>query len=147
MRSSAAESTSDSKFRVWISSFQTHGNRKYCKQTFALGRIIYSQVPEKVGYLLYIKASLKGSEPADLLSYAVMHGGFPLSRPQINGSRNPNLKVIANWGIGLVMKLSAVWQLHSIPGTLLGYDFMTPSAILPKTWRSVESEALVRTTS
>jgi hypothetical protein len=41
----------------------------------AVGRIIYPDAPE--GTLIYLKPSLTGCEPADLLNYSLTHPGFP----------------------------------------------------------------------
>jgi hypothetical protein len=45
----------------------------------AVGRIHYERVDEQArpGYLLYIKTSLTGDEPADVLQYAAVHAAFP----------------------------------------------------------------------
>jgi hypothetical protein len=48
---------------------------------YALGRVRYSCVdgtsPDDDGWLLYVKASLNGSEPLDVLNYAKGHSEFP----------------------------------------------------------------------
>jgi hypothetical protein len=41
----------------------------------AVGRIVYPDAPE--GTLIYLKPSLTGGEPADLLNYSLTHPGFP----------------------------------------------------------------------
>jgi hypothetical protein len=41
----------------------------------AVGRVFYPDAPE--GRLIYVKPSLTGSEPADLLNYKCTHPGFP----------------------------------------------------------------------
>jgi len=45
----------------------------------AVGRIHYGMVDKgaRPGYLLYVKASLTGGEPADILQYASQHAAFP----------------------------------------------------------------------
>jgi hypothetical protein len=49
-----------------------HGrSRAHC----ALGDIVYS--PQKIGKLLYIKTSLTGDEPGDVLGYKLGHSSFP----------------------------------------------------------------------
>jgi hypothetical protein len=49
----------------------TGRSRRHC----AVGRIVYPDQEE--GILLYLKPSLCGSEPADLLNYREEHGAFP----------------------------------------------------------------------
>ena len=41
------------------------------------GTIIYPEEPEKPGHILYIKASLTGDEPADVLNFRRQHRTFP----------------------------------------------------------------------
>ncbi len=45
----------------------------------AVGRIHYEQVDKNArpGFLFYVKASLTGSEPTDILQYALEHAAFP----------------------------------------------------------------------
>ena len=47
----------------------------YSAEHYALGQIHYPK--GRTGTLVYIKASLKGEEPADLHAYLAAHSGFP----------------------------------------------------------------------
>jgi len=49
---------------------------RFCQQHCVMGKIHYKDDPE-LGYLFYIKASLTGDEPIDVLQYAVANPVFP----------------------------------------------------------------------
>lgn len=55
-----------------------YGDFKHAKQHFALGEIIYdTDKPENNGILLYIKNSLTGAEPTDLINFKLQEPTFP----------------------------------------------------------------------
>ncbi len=51
--------------------------QRFCAQGWAWGRIRYTNNSADDGFLLYVKSSLCGEEPIDILSYATAHPEFP----------------------------------------------------------------------
>lgn len=62
-----------------INGLRSHDQDKLCKSHYAIGKIHYEEVDAYgvPGTLLYIKASLTGNEPADILNYAKRESSFP----------------------------------------------------------------------
>lgn len=55
-----------------------YGNFKHAKKHYAIGEIVYDKAnPQNNGYLLYVKNSLDGFEPADLINFKLQEPAFP----------------------------------------------------------------------
>ena len=55
-----------------------YGDFKHAKKHYAIGEIIYDKAnPENNGLLIYIKNSLDGREPADLINFKLQAAAFP----------------------------------------------------------------------
>jgi Patatin-like phospholipase len=55
-----------------------YGNFKHAKKHYTIGEIIYDKTdPEKNGLLVYVKNSLDGHEPADLINFKLQEPAFP----------------------------------------------------------------------
>jgi hypothetical protein len=65
----------------WLASgaLRVHGDERYSLAHVAIGTIHYEEVDPgaATGTLYYLKASLTGDEPADVLQYAEAHPTFP----------------------------------------------------------------------
>jgi hypothetical protein len=58
-----------------LKELRLRGDASWSQQNFAVGRIVYEDAPE--GVLIYLKASLTGSEDSAVLQYKASHPAFP----------------------------------------------------------------------
>ncbi|HTU19394.1 MAG TPA: patatin-like phospholipase family protein [Gemmataceae bacterium] len=67
------------RIQIDLSSLHLQGDARRCRWHCAIGKIRYDDVDKRAttGTLVYIKPSLTGEEPADVLHYAGSHPTFP----------------------------------------------------------------------
>ena len=95
-----------------VKSIRERNEKGYSRAHCAVGRIRYDETDPgaHAGTILYLKSSLTGDEPTDVLHYAARVAAFPHEIRWINPLANRNSRVIARSGITRRCVPSFAWM-------------------------------------